>query len=119
MINKSLLFAALTGMAVTVTALAFPTNDSASAEKTPAPRVVASSVVHPTGLPREFVGALVNIEFSLDASGQPRDIKVLRVTDPVLKRQVVQAFSQWRFTPGAGETAAKRFILPLELVPEV
>ena len=119
MINKFLLLAALTGVAVTGSAFAFPTTDSAVAAKMPAPRVVASSVVQPTGLPREFAGTLVNIEFTLDQSGQPQNIKLLRVSDPVLKRQVVAAFSQWRFTPGASETTAKRFVLPLEIQPDV
>jgi TonB family protein len=114
MINKSLLFAALTGVAVTASAFAFPANDTA---KMPAPRPIESSVVKLTGLPREFTGAVVNVEFTLDPSGQPRDIKVLRVNDAVLKRQVVAAFSQWRFTADA-VTGTKRFVLPLEIRPE-
>ena len=117
MLNKSLLLAALMGVALTGSAFAFPASDPAG---TPAPRPIVSSVVKPTGLPREFAGAVVNIEFSLDQAGQPRDIRVLRVSDPVLKRQVVAAFSQWRFSPGANDAAAapKRFVLPLELQPE-
>lgn len=121
MINKSLLLAALTGVALTGTAFAFPTTDAATPAKLPAPRPIASSVVQPTKLPREFAGTLVNIEFSLDQSGQPQNIKLLSVSDPVLKRQVVQAFSQWRFSPGASDAtaSAKRFILPLEIQPDV
>ena len=117
MTTKSLLLAALMGVAFTGSAFAFPTNDSAG---TPAPCPIVLSIVKPTGLPREFAGAVVNIEFSLDQAGQPRDIRVLHVSDPVLKRQVVVAFSQWRFSPGVSDAAAasKRFILPLELQPE-
>ena len=118
--KKSLLLAALTGVALTVSAFAYSPKDSAKAT-TPAPRVVASSVVQPTNLPRSFAGAVVNVEFSLDPAGQPRDIQVLWVSDPVLKKQLTSAFRQWRFETGGAEATAssKRFILPIQINPEV
>ena len=118
--KKSLLLAALAGVAFTVNALAYSPKDSAS-PASPGPRVVASSVVKPTGLPRSFVGAVVHVEFSLDQAGQPRDIKVLGVEDKVLKKQLVSAFSQWRFEQSLNDPAKspKRFILPIQLSPEV
>ena len=120
MIPKSLLLAAaLAGMAVTGTAFAYSPKDSANLA--PAPRPIPASVVQPVDLPRSFAGAVINIEFTLDQSGQPRDIQVLRVSDPVLKRQLVSAFRQWRFETGANHATAgaKRFLLPIELRPEV
>ncbi len=119
--KKSLLLAALTGVALTVNAAAYSLKDSAKAAATPAPRVVASSVVPLTNLPRTFTGAVVNVEFSLDQAGQPRDIQVLWVSDPVLRKQVVSAFRQWRFETGATDATAgaKRFILPIQINPEV
>lgn len=119
MTNKSLLFlaGALAGVAFVGNAFAYSPKDSAGPATTPAPRVIPSSVVRPTGLPLNFAGAVINVEFSLDQAGQPRDIQVLWVGDPVLKRQLIEAFRQWRFAPGvsAPATSPKRFILPIEL----
>ena len=113
---KSLLLAAaLAGAAVSSTAFAYTPKSTPAAA--PAPRVVPSSVVRPTGLPQSFADQVVNIEFSLDPAGQPHNIKVLWVDDPVLKKQLVTAFRQWRFESPAPEAAPaeKRFILPLQL----
>ena len=115
MLKQSLLLAALAGVVLTTTsALAFAPKDATAAT---APRPIQSSVVNPTGLPRNFAGEVINVEFSLDAAGAPRDIQVLHVSDPVLKRQLVAAFRQWRFETAAGNAtpATKRFILPIEL----
>ena len=111
--KKSLLIAALAGVALSVNAFAYTPSDSSAST---APRPIASTVVKPTGLPRSFAGGIVNVEFSLNQAGQPRDIKVLQVSDPVLKRRLVAAISQWRFEKSAGDdSASKRFILPLEV----
>ena len=119
--NKSLLLAAsLIAAAFTSSAFASSSNCQDATASAPQPRPVASSIVKPTGLPREFTGAIVDVEFALDQSGQPRDIKVLHVTDAVLKRQLVAAFQQWRFEAGMNTPAnPKRFILPIQLEPEV
>jgi len=111
-----LLAAALLGASLPASALAYTPKDAAS---TPAPRVVPASVVKP-GLPPGFSRALIDIEFTLDSAGRPQDIQVRSVQDPILKRHLVEAFSQWRFetgTPGT-DTAAKRFVLPLDVRAE-
>lgn len=115
---KSLLIAAALAGALTTSAFAYSPKDAHPL--LPAPRVLPSSVVKPTGLPHNFVGAVINVEFSLDAAGKPQKIKVLWVDDPVLKRQLMAAFRQWRFEPGTKEATenGKRFILPVELKPE-
>ena len=113
--KSQLIAIALAGVALTSSAFAYSPNDARPAS--PAPRVLVSSVVKPTGLPYNFKDTVINVEFSLDASGQPRDIKVLWVNDPVLKRQLLTAFRQWRFEVSGSEAteAGKRFILPIEL----
>jgi TonB family protein len=116
MIRKSLLLAAaLAGVSLTTATFAY------SPEAAPAPRVIMSSVVSPTGLPRAFEGKVVTVAFRLDAEGQPRDIEVLWVRDAVLEKQLVQAFRQWRFEkqPANAGAAPQRYILPIELKPEV
>ena len=118
---KSLILAAaLTGVFLPGTALATSLKDSASPVTAPAPRPIPITVVKPTGLPLTFDGALVNIEFSLDQNGQPREIKVPSVKDPIVKRSLVEAFSQWRFDRGVSDGANhdRRFVLPLELRAE-
>lgn len=120
MINKSSLLPALAGVALIGNVLAFSPNDPVSSAATPVPRVITSSVVKPTELPRYFLGAVINVEFSLDQTGQPYDIRVLHVGDPVLTQRLLTAFSQWRFEPGESGPMAnrKRFLLPIELRPE-
>jgi outer membrane biosynthesis protein TonB len=114
--KSHLLAAALAGAILTSSALAYSPKDKRPL--TPPPRVVPSSVVKPTGLPYKFAGSVINIEFSLDAAGQPQNIKVLWVDDPVLKRQLVAAFRQWRFEVSNSAEGDQRFILPVELQPE-
>lgn len=114
---KSLIIAAaLASVAVTGNAFAFSPKDAV----VPAPRPIAASVVAPVGLPPAWAGKTVNVEFTLDAAGQPRNIDVLHVNDAVLRRQLVQAFRQWRFEPGVTDpkAAGKHYILPLQLLPE-
>ena len=118
---KSLILAAaLTGVFLPGTVLASAPKNSTSPVTAPAPRPIPATVVNPTGLPQSFNGALVNIEFSLDQSGQPREIKVLSVKDPIVKRSLVEAFSQWRFDIGVrdGANHDRRFVLPIEVRSE-
>ena len=120
MTNKSLLLAASLAVALTSGAFASSSNSQATTAGTPKPRPVTSSIVKPTGLPQNFRGAVIDVEFALDQNGQPRDVRVLSVYDSVLKRQLTSAFRQWRFEPGVNDPAqaSKRFILPVQLDPE-
>lgn len=120
--KKSLsLAAALAAVVLTGSAFAYAPSDSVHQAAASAAKLVPTKVVNPTGLPRSFRRDIVQIEFSLDQAGQPRDIKVVSNTDRETKKQIVKAFSQWRFEPGAIEAGSgtKRFVLPLEVVPEV
>ena len=117
--HKSLLIAAaLAGVSLTPVAFAYSSKDTA--DSTPIPRIVPSSVVYPRVVPPRFIGETVHVAFRLDQNGQPRDIEVLEVNDPRLKTRLVEAFRQWRFDMRAvGKDAApKRFIQPIHLVPE-
>jgi hypothetical protein len=112
-----LLAAALTGVSFTGSAFAYSPKDTTA---TPTPRPVASSIVRPERLPVRFAGAVINVEFTLDQAGQPHEIKVL-ASDPVVKKQMAEAFRQWRFEPGVNgpDATQKRYILPVHLLPEV
>lgn len=118
---KSLLLAAaVTGVSLASSAFAFGPTDQASIVTTPTPKVVPSSVVRPERLPMRFSGAVINVEFTLDAAGQPQQIKVL-TNDTAVKKQLGEAFRQWRFEPGVtgADANQKRYILPVHLLPEV
>ena len=122
--NKSLSFtAALASVVVTASAFAYSPKDSAPAAATPAAtaKLAPTKVVKPSRLPLSFTRSIVNIEFSLDQSGHPRDIKVLSDADRAVEERIVRAFKQWKFGPVAPTAGgeSKRFILPLDIVPEV
>jgi TonB family protein len=119
--NKSLsLVAALAAVVLTSTTFAYSPKDGRHQNAVDAIKLVPSKVVMPTNLPRSFLRSTVHVEFSIDQAGQPRDIKVLSSADRAVKDQVVAAFSQWRFEAAVGEPGieAKRFVLPLEVVPQ-
>jgi TonB family protein len=111
--TKSLLLAAALVAAFSVDASAFSPKESAQ----PAPRVIPSSVVSLSNLPPSFVTSVVDVEFTLDAKGQPRNIKVRSTSDKALQRQVIAAFSQWRFEGATQPNSvdAKRYVMPIEI----
>ena len=123
--KKSLLLtAALAG--VLVTGSVFAGSDAACTKCAAPVHVAPATVVNPTGLPRTFENATVNVEFSVDAAGQPHQIRLESVHNGTaderrLKRQLVQAFRQWRFDGdvSAASATGQRFVLPLKLRPEV
>jgi predicted dinucleotide-binding enzyme len=110
--KKSLvLLSAFAALLVSSSAFAYSPNGSAA-------KLVPSKVVNPTDLPRTFTRTVVNVEFTLDASGQPKDITVA-TNDRNAKEQIEKAFKQWRFETPSRDVLAKRFVLPLEIVPSV
>lgn len=120
--NKTLtLTAAFAAFVLTGSAFAYNPTNSPQATA-PLAKLVPSKVVTIEDLPRTFTRRVVEVEFSVDANGQPTDVKVLS-RDRAVKQQVAKAFKQWKFdgTVPATEPGAepKRFILPLEIVPGV
>ncbi|MBI2518145.1 MAG: energy transducer TonB [Opitutae bacterium] len=75
-----------------------------------------AKVVNPTDLPARYIGAVVNVTLTVDATGQPRDI-ALESPDAELANLLVPVVAQWRFTPAQkdGVPVAKRILLPLAL----
>lgn len=125
--KKSLLLvAAFAG--VFVTGSAFAGHDAADVKAASGQSIhlTPAKVVSPTGLPSAYENATVKVEFSVDPEGQPQEIRLDSVdvrspNERVLKRQLVEAFRQWRFDGdvNAASTTGQRFILPLKLRPEV
>ena len=115
---KSLLAtAALLGVmsvsASALTTVAAPSKAAASSIEKPA----LTKVVNPTNLPRSFMDKTVTLNFTVDAQGRAHNIKVMSQADSGLHRSLVDAVSQWQFTPARkdGQAVPARVTLPLEL----
>jgi len=78
---------------------------------------VPATVVAPTELPRSHIGAIVTLRLTVDAAGQPGNIEVLSDRDPALKQRLVEAVSQWQFSPARqnGVAVGATIELPIEL----
>ena len=81
---------------------------------------VPVSVVSPTVGP-EYAGAVVQLEFVVDASGKPAEFSVKSASDDTLASAVVQAVKQWRFAPAEknGLPVATKVTLPVRIVDSV
>ena len=91
-----------------------PANPPPSGMSVPHPEVT----VGPEDLPRRFLDMTVKVSFTVDAKGQPRDIKLVTPNDRDLARSLLPAIAQWRFTPAFvnGEPVAKRVVMPVKIV---
>ncbi len=89
---------------------------------TKAPGVpVPVSVVTPTVGP-EFDGAVVQLEFVVDATGKPAQFNVKSSPDDVLAATVMDAVKQWRFKPAEsvdGKPVATKVLLPVKIVEDL
>jgi TonB family protein len=79
---------------------------------------VPASVVSPTDLPPSLKGATVILRLTVDAAGNPSNIKIVRGDSEALRRNLVSAVSQWKFKPALknGVPVATQIELPLQLV---
>ena len=77
-----------------------------------------AKVVSPVDLPRSFMREIVKVTLTVDAAGQPHDIKVVSTKDQAVTKSLVAAVSKWQFTPARenGVAVSCKVMLPLELV---
>ncbi len=68
----------------------------------------------------EYAGTTVQVEFLVDATGKPADLKLKSETDYALSAAVTSAVRQWRFTPAInnGVAVATRVSLPIRIVDD-
>jgi protein TonB len=80
---------------------------------------VPVAVVTPSVGP-EYTGAVVQLEFLVDATGKPAEFSVKSDTDNMLAAAVVDAVKQWRFKPAMrnGAPVATKVSLPVKIVDE-
>jgi len=81
----------------------------------PVPLAVVSPSVGP-----EYVGATVQLEFIVDATGQPTAFSVKSTSDETLALAVVHAVKLWRFKPAEkdGVPVATKVTLPVKIVDD-
>ncbi len=79
---------------------------------------VPAKVVNPVDLPRSFMREIIQVALTIDAAGQPHDVKVVSTKDRAVAKSLTAAVSQWQFTPARenGVPVSCSVILPLELV---
>ena len=77
-----------------------------------------AKVVAPTDLPNSARGATVTLRFTVDASGVPHDIQIVSRGDQNLRKQMISAVSQWKFTPARknGVAVPLKVELPVQVV---
>ncbi len=112
LIATAALLGVMSTSAFALTTVATPGKAAASLEK-PA----LTKVVNPTKLPRSFMGETVMLNFTVDAQGRAHDINVMWQSDSALRRSLIEAVSQWEFTPARkdGLAVPTRVSLPVEL----
>jgi TonB family protein len=93
-----------------------PTSPKSDEIKLPVPL----EIVHPTRIPLRFADATVELILTIDETGRPSDVQGVRGMPVDLKRSLLPAVEQWRFSPAErnGRPVAMRVRLPLQLVAE-
>ena len=78
---------------------------------------VPVAVVSPTNVSTDYIGAKVDLAFTVDAQGKPIDFMIMASPDAVLAKTVMDAVSKWRFTPAQknGTAVAKKVVLPVRI----
>ena len=74
-------------------------------------------VVSPSDVSSKYVGAKVELAFTVDAKGFPTDFSVKSSPDDVIAKVMMDAVSKWRFTPAQknGTAVATKVVLPVKI----
>lgn len=79
---------------------------------------VPIKIVHPTGIPREYENATVELTMTIDESGVPHNVEPSGRLPAQVSERLCSAVTQWRFSPCYvdGRATRTRVLLPLHLV---
>jgi TonB family protein len=115
---KNLVGAVLAGGILTTTAFAYVEQPTPWPQAPRADVPVVVKAVDLTGLPQRHEGATVELSFTVDTAGRPRNIRLLAPSDPELARRLIPTFAQWRFTPVQknGVPVPMNVVMPLKLI---
>jgi TonB family protein len=77
-------------------------------------------VVAPIGVARRFEGETIRVRFSLDETGSPLKVELVRPQDTNLVHNLLPAVAQWRFKPAMqdGRAVSSEVELPIRLVAD-
>ncbi len=118
-LKRLILSAALLGGVLSTSALATTASAHHRITKAAAFEVpTVTKTVAPTGLPRRLEGAVVTFSLTIDANGQPSDIKIVWGGDRESAGNLLAAVAQWQFTPAKknGIAVPAKVLLPVQLV---
>jgi TonB family protein len=78
---------------------------------------VPVAVVSPSDIDAKYIGAQVELAFTVDATGNPTGFSVVSSPDATLAKVMMDAVTQWRFTPAQknGMAIATKVVLPLRV----
>ena len=79
---------------------------------------VPVAVVSPRDISPDYVGASVELKFTVDAKGEPSGFTVVSSPDAMIARVIADAVSKWRFKPAQrdGTPVATKVLLPVHIV---
>ena len=78
---------------------------------------VPVAVVSPSDVGAKYAGSKVELSFTVDAKGNPIDFSVVSSPDAALAKVIMDAVSQWRFSPAQknGYAVATKVVLPVRI----
>ena len=78
---------------------------------------VPVAVVSPSDVSSKYVGAKVELSFTVDTKGTPTGFSVVSSPDATLAKVVMDAVAQWRFSPAQknGAAVATKVVLPVRV----
>ena len=78
---------------------------------------VPVAVVSPSDVSLRYVGAKVELSFTVDTKGMPTGFSVVSSPDAALAKVVMDAVAQWRFSPALknGTAVATKVVLPVRV----
>lgn len=111
--------ATLAGVALSANVFAATCDQCATGGTAKATLPIPQTVVHPTGLPRQYENVTVQFALTVDENGIPHNVTTVGQVPKDLATRLVPVVSQWRFTPAHsadGKAIASTVVMPLELV---
>ncbi len=78
---------------------------------------VPVAVVSPSDVSAKYVGAKVELAFTVDAKGTPTGFSVMSSPDDAIAKVITDAVSKWRFSPAQknGIAVATKVVLPVRI----
>jgi periplasmic protein TonB len=116
-IQSVLAFAALVGVFATASAITTVAPDRAAASPVTFEAPVPTKIIQPIELPPSHAGSLVNLTMTIDATGKPRNVRVVAAGNQEAYRRIIATVSKWEFAPARknGQAVPARIELPLEV----